>query len=138
MSQQKIEVVGESRKPVEQMFAALADHNQLGRVLGIPVRRVRDGRDDINGVGSVRRLGLGPLGVEETVTLLEPNRRIEYRISKGGGPVRNHRGKLEFSGSHKGSRVTWTIQFDSPLPLFGPLLKLVLSQGIRLGLKRIA
>jgi len=138
MSQQKIEVVGESRKPVEQMFAALADHNRLGRVLGIPVRRVRDGRDDVNGVGSVRRLGLGPLGVEETVTLLEPNRRIEYRISKGGGPVRNHRGKLEFSGSRKGSRVTWTIQFDSRLPLFGPVLKLVLSQGIRLGLKRIA
>ena len=58
MSQQKIEVVGESRKPVEQMFAALADHNQLGRVLGIPVRRVRDGEGDVNGVGSVRRLGL--------------------------------------------------------------------------------
>jgi len=35
-------------------------------------------------------------------------------------------------------RVTWTIQFDSRLPLFGPVLKLVLSQGIRLGLKRIA
>ncbi|MDR3419395.1 MAG: SRPBCC family protein [Nevskia sp.] len=138
MSQQKIEVVQDFSKPVGEVFAYLADHNNLRKVFGLPVRRVRDGADDVNGVGSVRRLGVGPLALEETVTALEPNRSIDYRISKGGGPVRNHRGKLEFSGSQRGSRVAWTIQFDTALPLVGPIIKLVLSQGIRQGLKRIA
>ncbi len=138
MSLQKIQLIQDSRKPVEQLFAALADHNRLGKVFGIPVRRVRDGQGDVNGVGSVRALGIAPLTVEETVTALEPNRSIDYRITKGGGPVRNHRGQLRFSSFPTGSRVAWTIEFDSPLPLVGPAVKFVLGQGIRLGLKRIA
>ncbi|WP_029923282.1 SRPBCC family protein [Nevskia soli] len=138
MSQQTIEIVQDFHKPVAELFAFLSDHNQLGKVFGIPVRRVRDGEGDVNGVGSVRRLGIGPLAVEETVTAVSPNRSIDYRISKGGGPVRNHRGQLKFSGSSRGSRVAWTIRFDSPLPLVGPIIKAVLTQGIRLGLKRIA
>jgi len=137
MSQQNIEIVQDFNKPLAEVFAHLADHNKLGKVLGIPVRRVRDGEGDVNGVGSVRRLGFGPLAIEETVTAVSPNRSIDYRISKGGGPVRNHRGRLEFSGSKRGSRVAWTIQFDASLPLVGPIVKAVLTQGIRLGLKRI-
>ncbi|HWY23980.1 MAG TPA: SRPBCC family protein [Nevskia sp.] len=137
MSQQKVEVVQDYSKPVAEVFSYLADHNNLGKVFGIPVRRVRDGQGDVNGVGSVRRLGIGPLALEETVTALSPNRSIDYRISKGGGPIRNHSGKLEFSGSGRGSRVAWTIHFDSPLPLVGPVVKLVLGQAIRLGLKRV-
>ena len=138
MSQQTLEIVQDFHKPVAEVFAYLADHNKLGKVLGIPVKRVRDGEGSVNGVGSVRRLGLGPLAVEETVTAVSPNRSIDYRISKGGGPIRNHRGQLKFSGSNRGSSVTWIIQFDSLLPLVGPIVKAVLSQGIRLGLKRIA
>ncbi len=53
MSQQKIEVVQDSRKPVAQLFAALADPNQPGKVLGVPVPRVRDCKGDVNGRGSV-------------------------------------------------------------------------------------
>ncbi|HWU69448.1 MAG TPA: SRPBCC family protein [Stenotrophobium sp.] len=138
MSQMKVEVVQDSHKPVAQLFAALADHNKLGKVLGVPVRRIRNGNGDVNGVGSVRLLGMGPIGVQETVTAMEPNQFIDYRISKGGGPIRNHSGRVEFAGSERGSRVSWTIEFDTPLPLLGPALKFVLTQGIRLGLKRIA
>jgi hypothetical protein len=137
MSRQKLEVVQDYNRPVSEVFARLADHNQLGQVLGVPVRRVRDGAEDANGVGSVRRLGFGPLAIEETVTALTPGRSIDYRISKGGYPIRNHRGRLEFSGSERGSRVAWTIQFDTPLPLLGPAVKLVLTQAIRLGLRRL-
>lgn len=138
MSQQKVEVVQDSRKSVAQLFDALADHNKLGKVLGVPVRRIKSGKGDVNGVGSVRLLGIGSVGVQETVTAMEPNQFINYRISKGGGPIRNHSGRVEFSDSKRGSRVIWTIEFDTPLPLLGPALKFVLTQGIRLGLKRIA
>lgn len=137
MSQQKVEVVQDYNKPVAEVFAFLADHNKLGKVFGIPVRRIQDGDDGANGVGSVRRLGIGPLAVEETVTALSANRSIDYRITRGGGPIRNHRGRLKFSGSKRGAKVTWTIEFDSPLPLVGPAVKLLLSQALRLGLKRV-
>jgi len=136
VSRQKIEIVQDYDKPVAEIFGRLADHHQLGRLLRVPVRRIRDGAGAPNGVGSVRRIGVGPLAIEETVTALSPNRSIDYRISKGGYPIRNHSGRIEFSGSDRGARVAWTIQFDSPLPLVGPALKLVLGQAIRLGLKR--
>jgi hypothetical protein len=140
MSQQKVEIVQESSKPVAEMFAALADHNNLRRVFGVPVSRIRDAEgDDVNGVGSVRRIGgPGPLGIEETVTALQANRSISYRISRGGGPVRNHSGKIAFAEVGGGSRVTWTIRFDSPLPLLGPVVARVLDTAIRIGLRRIA
>lgn len=138
MPQQKIAITQESNKPVEQLFAFLADHNNLSKVFGIPVRRKQDGQGEVNGVGSVRVLGFGPLATEETVTAVTPNRSIEYRITKGGGPIRNHSGRLDFSPTSRGSRVTWTIQFDGALPLVGPALKFVLGEGVRRGLKRVA
>lgn len=138
MSLQKLEVTQDSAKPVAELFASLADHERLSRILGIPVRRVRDGEGEVNGVGSVRRLGFGPLAVEETVTALKANRSIDYRISRGGGPIRNHRGRLDFHGSARGSRVTWTIEFDSRLPFIGPAVRFVLSHGLRRGLRRVA
>jgi len=137
MAQHQVHLVREYALPVETVFAALADHNNLSKVLGIPVKRVRDGKSEPNGVGSVRKLGIGPLGIEETVTGLTPNRSIQYRISKGGAPIRNHSGELSFSPTAKGSRVEWTIDFDSAVPVVGSLVKLVLTKAIGLGLKRI-
>ena len=137
MARYTVEVSQDYKQPVEAVFAKLSDHNQLGKVLGIPVKRVVDGTASVNGVGSVRRMGLWPATLEETVTALVPNQSIDYRISKGGAPLKNHRGGLSFSSTAKGSRVVWTISFDSALPLVGPVVKQVLTQGLRLGLKRI-
>lgn len=136
---QKIVIVHESNLSVPALFDLLADHNQLQKIFGLPVRRVQDGAGEINGVGSVRRLGFfGPLSVDETVTAMEPGRSIDYRISRGGFPIRNHRGRLDFADAGPGSRVTWTIEFDSALPLAAQALKLVLGQAIRSGLQRAA
>ena len=138
MTLQIIELIQDSPRPVHEMFSMLADHNKLSQVVGIPVRRIQDGEGDVNGVASVRRLGF-PLGIEETVTAFEPGRTIGYRISKGGFPIRNHRGRIDFaSASGGGSRVTWTIEFDSALPLAGPMVKFLLSKAIGSGLKRVA
>lgn len=137
MARYKVEVAQDYRQPVETVFQRLSDHNGLGRVLGIPVKRVVDGRSDVNGVGSVRRMGLWPVTIEETVVAVVPNQSIDYRISKGGAPLRNHSGALTFSKTPQGSRVVWTINFDSALPVVGAVVKQVLTQGLKLGLKRI-
>ncbi len=138
MAQQRIDVVQEFRKPVEEVFAYLADHNNLKKVFGIPVRRVRDGMGDVNGVGSVRSMGFAPLAVEETVVGIVPNQSIDYEITRGGGPITNHHGRLTFTKTAGGSRVQWSITFDSPLPLVGPVVRQVLKQGLTMGLRKIA
>lgn len=136
MPRYTVDVTQDYRLPAADVFRVLSDHNRLSRVLGIPVKRVVNGRGDINGEGSVRRMGLWPLTVEETVYTVVPNQSIHYRISKGGAPLRNHTGDLSFSSTGRGSRVNWTICFDAP-PVLGAVVQQVLTQGLRLGLKRI-
>lgn len=136
MPRYTVDVTQDYRLPADAVFRQLSDHNRLSRVLGIPVKRVVNGRGDINGEGSVRRMGLWPLTVEETVHTVVTNRSIHYRISKGGAPLRNHTGDLSFSETSRGSRVNWTICFDAP-PVLGTVVQQVLTQGLRLGLKRI-
>lgn len=126
-----------SQLPLDELFATLSDHNRLGEVLGAPVKRIRDGQPDVNGVGSVRKIGVGPLGVEETVTDVKPNASIEYRITRGGFPIRNHLGQLVFAADGNGSRVDWTIEFDSALPVVGSVARVALGKLIGAGLRRI-
>src|SRR5262245_57550693 len=136
MSHQTVRIVQESAKPVEQLYAALADHNNLTKVFGTSVRRIKDAAgSDVNGVGSVRRLDA--IKTEETVTALTPNRYIEYRITKGGAPLRNHLGKIEFSSASGKSTITWTIDFDAP-PLLDLLMKFLLGVAIGRGVRRLA
>jgi hypothetical protein len=136
MAQQKVDVVQDFAQPVSVIFAELVDHQNLSKVFGIPVQRIRDGAPGVNGVGSIRRLG-APLWVEETVVALVPDQSIDYEISKNGGPVRNHHGRLQFSSlADGGSRVQWLISFDA-LPGVGALLRGVLTLALRRGLKRL-
>lgn len=136
MPRYTVDVTQDFSQSADAVFRALSDHNRLGRVLGIPVKRVVDGRPDVNGEGSVRRMGLWPVTIEETVYTVVPNQSIHYRISKGGAPLSNHRGDLTFSKTGSGSRVNWTISYDAP-PVIGAVVKQVLTQGLRLGLKRV-
>lgn len=133
----RIELTHQSQLPVAELFEALADHNRLGKVFGAPVSRVRDGDTEVNGVGSVRKIGVGPVAIEETVTAFERDRSIGYRITRGGFPLRDHRGHIAFARSGGGSRVDWTIEFGSHLPGAGAVLAFVLERAIRMGLKRI-
>ena len=137
MGHHTVEVVHASDRPVHELFAELADHERLRRVFGVPVRRIRDGESEPNGVGSVRRMGVGLLKLEETVTAIDPDRSIEYRITRGGGPVRNHRGRLEFARVGNGSRVIWTIDYDS-LPIVGTALRKVLTRVLERGLGKLS
>ena len=125
------------KESVHAVFRALYDHNRLGEVLGVPVRRIRDGEDNVNGVGSVRALGFWPILAEETVTSVEENKFICYRITKGGAPLRNHRGRVAFRENPAGTEVEWTITFDAP-PIMGTLVCKVLTAGITIGLTKLS
>lgn len=135
---QRIDIEMEFRRPVGELFALLSDHEKLGPVLGAKIKRTRDGTDSPNGLGSVRTLRIGPLPTfDETVTAFQKDALIEYRITRGT-PLKNHKGLMRFSATPSGgSRLHYTIEFASLVPLLGPLIRAGLDTGIRKGLARL-
>jgi len=124
-------------KPPQRIFAHLAEHEHLAEVFGTEVIRLRDGDDERNGVGSVRRLKIGPLPpFEETVTEFVPARRIVYRITKGS-PLRGHLGTMTFAPSSSGTRFVYDIRVASPIPGLAPVVRALLTRSISRSLPKI-
>jgi Polyketide cyclase / dehydrase and lipid transport len=139
MAYKTISIVQDFPQPLSVVFAHLSHHDNLGRVFGMPVVRIAAARDsgEPDGVGSVRRLSLGPIRIEETVTGFEKDRLIEYRVTKGGF-MKHHLGTMRFSEHAGGTRLDYTIEVESLIPGFtGPLVK-GLDSGIRRGLAGLA
>lgn len=136
MAIQNIDIKMEFRRPVGDVFAYLSNHDNLGPLFGCKVKRTHEGKDSPNGLDSVRTLNVGPLpGFDETVTAFEKDRLIEYRITRGS-PLRNHKGVMRFlPSSSAGSILHYTIEFESKIPLVGPLIRKRLENSIRNGLK---
>jgi uncharacterized protein YndB with AHSA1/START domain len=122
-------------KPPERIFAHLAEHENLAAVFGAKVTRLSDGSDgERNGVGSRRRLQVGPgPAFEETVTEFDPPRRIVYRITKGS-PLRGHVGVMTFEPSGSGTRFVYDIRLASPIPGLAGLVKVSLTRSINASL----
>jgi uncharacterized protein YndB with AHSA1/START domain len=126
-------------KPPELIFAHLAEHENLAEVFGAKVTRLRDGEDgQRNGVGSVRKLQIGPLpAFEETVTEFVVPARIVYRITKGS-PLRGHVGVMSFSLSPAGgTRFVYDIRLASPIPGLAPIVRASLTRSIERSLANI-
>jgi uncharacterized protein YndB with AHSA1/START domain len=118
-------------KPPERIFAHLAEHENLAELFGANVTRLRDGDGERNGVGSVRRLKVGPLPpFEETVTEFVVPQRIVYRITKGS-PLRGHVGVMEFEPTPSGgTRFVYDIRIASPIPGLAPLVTASLTRSV--------
>lgn len=134
---QHLQIVENVDLSPEDMFARLADHENLGKVLGVPVKRSRDGKGDINGLASVRTLGFWPLDFDETITAFEPPRRIEYSITRGS-PLRNHHAIIMLSPNGSGAQVRWSIDFDTAIPFTGALIRTLLRVALTHGIRKLA
>lgn len=124
--------------PCHRVFPLFADHQQFGRLLGAPARRIHDSEQaDPNGIGSVRKIGIGPISVEETVTGFEPEALIEYSITSIS-PLKNHYGRIRFSSpSENETRIKYTIYFEDVIPLTGALFRFALDKALRKGIRRV-
>jgi uncharacterized protein YndB with AHSA1/START domain len=120
------------------IFAHLAEHENLAEVFGAKIERLRDGDDgERNGVGSVRKLKIGPLPpFEETVTEFVPGERIVYRITKGS-PLRGHVGVMSFSPTPGGTRFVYDIRLASPIPGLALLVRGALTRSIGQSLAKV-
>ena len=141
MSVQHIKIIQRFHAPVDTIFGLLTDHEAFGRIINAKMKRVVDSQgENKNGLGSVRRsIPLPGFAVEETVVTFEPNRLMEYTVSKGS-PIKNHRGRMEFSHDRGTTQLNYTIDFEPKCPflLFGPLIKMAVGKVIGNGLKRLS
>ena len=118
-------------KPPERIFAVLAEHENLERLFGAKVTRLRDGEaGERNGVGSVRELRMGVLPpFEETVTEFIPGERIVYRITRGS-PMRGHVGIMTFAPAGGGTRFAYDIRLSSAVPGLALAVRKALTRSI--------
>ena len=141
MGEQHIKITQLFNEPVDTIFSLLTDHEAFGQVINTKIKRVVDSQgENKNGLGSVRRISAFPApAFEETVVTFEPARLMEYVISKGS-PVKNHKGRMEFSDEQGQTRLNYTIDFEPKLPfvLLGSILKKAIEKPIREGLIRLA
>lgn len=123
------------RSAPEDVYEVLAEHENLGDVFGATITRVSDGHDSRNGVGSVRRLKIGPLpAFEESVTAAVPGSLIAYEITKGS-PLVGHWGEQRLHPTgNGGTRLDYRIGFDSAVPGVAALVAAVLQRQIPKGL----
>ena len=136
---QRIDVTQEFSAPVDRVYAHLAKHENLERVFGAQITRLRDGDTAPDGVGSVRRMKVNPLlpPFEETVTQAVPGELIEYRITRGS-PLKDHVGVMRFSPTGAGTRLDYTIEFESKVPGAGGVFRRAIEKNVRSGLRQIA
>lgn len=93
------------------------------------VQRVGDGR----GVGLVRRLSGGPLGMAltETIVAAEAPHRLEYQARGVPGQSRYHGYVSVEPADGGGSTITWQAQYRSVLPASAPITAAMLRTLVR-------
>lgn len=137
-----IEVKKQFNVPVSQVFELLSKHSTYNTAFApIQVVRSKDSADPQrpDGVGSVRRMGYGPVKpLQEEITLLEENKRIEYKIIKNP-LIRHHLGRIEFEElAGDKTLVRYRIELQAKAPFVSKLILAQLKGAITLGLSKLA
>ncbi len=123
--------------PRGQVFDLIADHNRLGALIGLPVKRIRDSdQADPNGIGSIRWIGVGPVGIEETVITFEPDHLIEHTVTSFSA-FRNHHGRVRLTEMTDGTRLHYIVDFDEVIPYSGKTLQQALERVLSRGVQRL-
>jgi uncharacterized protein YndB with AHSA1/START domain len=136
---QRVHVTHTYRSDPATVFEALSEHENLGPIMGCAITRVSDGETSRNGPGTTRQLKIGPLPpIEETVTAADPNSLIEYRITKGGKPLRGHWGVQRLTPTADGgTELDYRIGFDAPVPGVASLVGKAITRQLSKGLPRL-
>lgn len=129
--QQSIHIQETIDAPIDVVFMRFSDHEWFAGLFGGRCKRIVDGQHEINGLGSVRRLGAGPAAFDETIVEFQPNTMIHYRITRGG-PLKNHLGELRFTDRGGQTHLDYRIRFEGKWPLVGLAVKKALETAWRL------
>ena len=137
-----ITIQKEFNAPISDVFDLLSKHATYNKAFApLQVVRVKDSADPQrpDGVGSIRRMGFGPVKpLQEEITLLEENKRIEYKLINNP-LVKHHLGQIDFKEITPFiTLVTYQIEFTAKVPFVSQLILANLKAGITLGFEKIA
>jgi uncharacterized protein YndB with AHSA1/START domain len=127
--------------PVERVWARITDWPAHGRWIPLTTVRVTSARPDGLGAGFVGRSGLGPLGFDDPMEVVEWTPPVDgapgyVRVQKRGRVVLGWAGFEVAPGPAGGSRVRWTEDVQvAPVRLTRPFGRLI-EVGGRFGFDR--
>lgn len=139
----KLRFIQDFEVPSQSVFSFFSNHESLAKIYPGAFKRIINSNDprNANGLGSVRRITNFPLIFEETITQYDEPRFIEYKITAGATPIKNHIGQMYFSDLENGrSRLDYTIEFDPilDLPFQSFILKNVMEKMVGNAIRELA
>ena len=136
---QYVEVKRVIDAPIDTVWARYTDHVSWTEWAGLgKVTLDRQGDPPPNGVGCVRAIASGGVKVIEEVLTFESPRRMTYRIVRGGLPIRDHLGEVDFEPHGDRTLVTWRCRFDSKIPGLGWIFRFFITRLFRNALEGLA
>lgn len=90
---------------------------------------VRPGTPEPEGVGALRRFGLGPGGSREKVVAWDPPRHLAYE-AVSGLPVHSYRAEVDLTETARGTEVRWRCEVEPAVPGTGRAIAFVLRRMV--------
>lgn len=119
------EVIRSSSAAPDTLFGMVADGSrwpEWAKPLVPAGAMVAKGSDEPLGVGAVRKLGAGPVGVKERTTAHEEGRLHAYELVTPG-PVKNYRAEVTFTPrADGGTDLRWRGSMEERVPGTGRLI----------------
>ena len=127
--------------PLDLVFPMFCRHRIFNTILwpltSVVVKTAEDPNNS-DGVGSIRKIGIGPLKlIQEEITKIIPNQLIEYEMLKNC-LFSFHLGRLEFEEKEGISYLSYSIWLQSKIPLLATLVLAQLKWSATRGLKKVA
>ena len=119
-------------KPIEEVFAAIADHANYGAFPGVKSGQlIESGEKEPNGLGALRRVEVGPFTLFERIVGFQPPYLMQYKIEKASPIQFEHEiGEVKLVASGDNTLVTWKSNGHLRFPILGGLLdKIMQKQG---------
>lgn len=118
--------------PPQRVWDVYTDHAGWADWGGMVSARIeREGDPPPNGRGCIRVLGPGPLAAVEEILSFDPPKRMTYRIIRGGVPLRDHFGEVDFEPvgpDGAATRIVWRCRFESKIPGLGGLFRVMITR----------
>lgn len=128
MSRWNVEVIAESRAPVDDVWRLLADVTTWPSWSSFDEASYgRPGDPPPHGVGAERRFRIGRFRSVDTVLQYGPPTRLAYDY-RGPLPIKNYRADVELRSIGDGTRISWRCTFTPSIPLFGRPMRAVLRR----------
>lgn len=120
-------------KPIEEVFAAIADHGSYGQYPGVKSAQLLIGGDkEPNGLGALRKVEVGPFTLWERIVAFESPYLMRYQIEKAKPIAFDHEiGEVRLLEDGGGTIVVWSSVGHLRVPIIGSLIldKMMQKQG---------